>query len=206
MTLSLSANTRYTAVAITLHWVLAILALAMIPVGWWMGDAVLEKETRDQALQVFPIHKAIGMTILALTVVRIVWRLTHKAPPLPQRMAAWEKFAARATHLLFYALLLALPLTGWVYSSIGWSEAFKSFVSVPLLWFGLFEIPPFPGVQTLPEDTRRALGETAIEVHSKLAWAMIVLAGLHVAAALKHQFVNRDDVLSRMIPLLKPKA
>ncbi len=206
MTLNLTTNTRYTAVAITLHWVLAILVLSMIPVGWWMGDAILVKETRAQALQIFPLHKATGMTILALTVARLLWRLSHKAPPLPQMMPAWEKAVARATHWLFYALLFAMPISGWIYSSAGYSEAFHTFINVPVRWFGLFNIPEFPGVSSQPDDARKAIGLTAVNIHSKLAWVMLALAGLHVAAAFKHHFVNKDDVLTRMLPFLKPKV
>lgn len=206
MALNIAATSRYSGVAIALHWVLAVLALSMVPVGWWMGDAIQVSATRAQALQVFPLHKATGMTILALTALRLVWRLTHKAPPLPPAMPGWEKLVARATHWLFYGLLFALPLSGWIYSSAGWSEAFKTFISVPTSWFGLFDIPAFPGVATQPDEARRAIGETAINVHSKLAWVMLVLAGLHVAAALKHHVVNKDDVLARMVPFLRPKA
>ena len=206
MTLNLTANTRYTAVAITLHWVLAILVLSMIPIGWWMSDAILVKATRAQALQVFPLHKATGITILVLTIARLLWRLSHKAPPLPQKMPAWERTVARGTHWLFYALLLAMPLTGWVYSTAGYSEAFHTFIHVPVTWFGLFHIPEFPGIVGQPDDARKAIGLNAVAVHSKLAWVMLALAGLHVAAALKHHFINRDDVLTRMVPFLKPKA
>jgi cytochrome b561 len=155
---------------------------------------------------VFPLHKATGMTILALTLLRLGWRLTHKAPPLPSAMPAWEKAVARLTHWLFYGLLLAMPVSGWIYSSAGYSEAFHTFINVPVTWFGLFTIPEFPGVSTQPDEARKAVGLAAVNVHSKLAWVMLVLAGLHVAAALKHHFVNRDDVLTRMLPFLKPKA
>jgi cytochrome b561 len=206
MSLNIAASTRYTPVAIALHWILAVLALSMVPVGWWMGDAVMEGATRAQALQVFPLHKATGMTILALTVVRLLWRLGHPAPPLPQRMAGWEKFFARVTHWGFYLLLFALPLSGWIYSSAGWSEAFKTFVNVPLSWFGLFDIPAFPGIATQEDAARRAIGEAAINVHSKLAWVMLILAAVHAAAAIKHHVADKDDVLSRMLPFLKARA
>jgi cytochrome b561 len=206
MSASLTTSTRYTTIAIALHWVLAALALGMIPVGWWMADAVRESATRAQALKVFPLHKAMGMTILALTLVRLGWRLGHRAPPLPAHMPGWEKFAARAAHWLFYAVLLAAPLSGWIYASAGWSEAFHTFITVPTSWFGLFDIPAFPGVAGQADEPRRAIGETAMAVHEKLAWVMIVLAGLHVAAALKHHLVDRDDVLTRMLPFLKPRT
>jgi cytochrome b561 len=199
-------NKRYTTVAIALHWILAVLVISLVFVGWWMGDAIEDKDTRAQALQVFPIHKSTGMTVLALTLVRLGWRIAHKPPPLPAGMAAWEKAVARVSHWAFYGLLLALPLTGWIYSSAGWSEAFNTFIRVPLSYFGLFTLPDFPGVGTLPDDMRKDVGRTAVEFHSKLAWAMLLLAGLHVAAALKHYFVDRDDVLTRMIPFLKRPA
>ena len=205
MPLNLTTNTRYTTVAIALHWVLAILVLSMIPVGWWMGDAVLVKETRAQALEIFPLHKATGMTILALTVVRLFWRLSHTPPPLPQKMAPWERIVARGSHWLFYGLLLAMPIAGWIYSTAGYSEAFRTFINVPVTWFGLFTVPGFPGIADQPEAARKAIGLTAVFVHSKLAWVMLGLAGLHVAAALKHHFVDRDDVLTRMLPFLKPR-
>lgn len=206
MNLNISASTRYTSVAILLHWVLAILALSMVVIGFWMQDAVQDPATRAQALKVFPLHKATGITILALTAFRLLWRLTHKAPPLPQRMPAWEKFAARTSHWLFYLLLFALPLSGWIYASAGYSAAFKTFIRVPLSYFGLFTAPDFPGVATQPDETRKAIGLAALSAHFYLAWVMVALAGLHVAAALKHHVVNRDDVLSRMLPFLKPKA
>lgn len=206
MSLNITSSTRYTSVAIFLHWALAILVLSIIPVGWWMTDALEIPATRAQALQVFPLHKATGITILALTVVRLLWRLTHKAPPLPQRMAPWEKLVARTSHWLFYILLLAMPLSGWIYSSAGWSEAFQTFIRVPLSYFGLFTVPDFPGVATQTDETRKAIGFAAHGIHEKLPWLMLALAGLHVAAALKHHFVNRDDVLTRMLPFLKPKA
>ena len=205
MALNLTTNTRYTTVAIALHWVLAILVLSMIPVGWWMGDAVLVQETRAQALEIFPLHKATGMTILALTVVRLFWRLSHTPPPLPQKMVPWERLIARGSHWLFYGLLLAMPIAGWIYSTAGYSEAFRTFINVPVTWFGLFTVPGFPGIADQPDATRKAIGLTAVFVHSKLAWVMLALASLHVAAALKHHFVNRDDVLTRMLPFLKPR-
>lgn len=199
-------STRYTAVAVALHWILAILAISLVFVGWWMGDAITDPATRAQALKVFPIHKATGITVLTLTLLRLVWRLTHKPPPLPAGMAAWERTVARVSHWAFYALLIALPLSGWIYASAGYSEAFKTFIRVPLSYFGLFVVPDFPGVASQPDEARKAIGLAAVNVHGKLAWVMLALAGLHVAAALKHHFVNRDDVLTRMLPFLKTKA
>jgi len=204
MTLELTSSTRYTGVAIALHWILAILILGMIPVGWWMSDAVLDPASRSKAGEAFQLHKSVGFTILGLSVLRLVWRLTHKAPPPPQAMPGWEKTLARLTHGLFYFLMIALPVTGWVYVSAGYSVTFDRFFAVASNWFGLAQVPHLAPIAGQDEATRKAIGVAAMNVHSKLAWGVIVLGGLHVAAALKHHLFNRDDVLTRMIPFLKP--
>lgn len=204
MSLNLTSSTRYTGVAIALHWILAVLTLSLVPVGWWMSDALTEPATRAQAIAVVKLHKATGITILTLTLIRLLWRLTHRAPPFPQRMPGWEKFVARATQWVFYILLLAMPLSGWIYATAGYSEAFKTFIHVPLSYFGLFNVPDFPGIGAQPDETRKAIGLGAMAVHEKLAWGILLLSGLHAAAALKHHLVDRDDVLTRMLPFLKP--
>ncbi|WP_303719240.1 YceI family protein [Brevundimonas naejangsanensis] len=193
---------RYSAVAISLHWLIAVAILSMIPMGWWMSDAIVEPDTQALAYRVFQIHKSIGFLILALTVLRIVWRLTHPVPSLPGAMKGWEQFAARATHAAFYALMLALPLTGWVYVSTGWAVVTDTPLAVATSWFGLFTIPHLPFIEHASETARRATAWMAMGAHSKLAWGAIVLVALHVGAALKHQFFERDGVLSQMIPVL----
>lgn len=204
MSLELTSSTRYTTVAIALHWAIAVAILSMIPLGWWMSDAVLDPATRGQAGQAFQLHKSIGLTILALSLVRLVWRLSHKAPPLPQAMPAWEKVVSKITHWLFYFLMIALPVTGWVYTSAGYSVTFERFFPVATSWFGLFEVPHISAIASKSEEARKIIGVNTMNVHSKLAWGVIVLGGLHVAAALKHHLFNRDDVLTRMLPFLKP--
>lgn len=208
------ASDRYSTVAIFLHWTMAALILGMIFGGWWMGDQLeaqlaLPPEQRNlavmqQTYQFFQIHKALGITLLTLTLFRIYWRLTHKAPALPQRMAGWEMRVAKGTHLLFYALMLLMPLAGWAYVSAGYSVTTQSYFSAATTWFGLFEIPHLPFVAGQGEGARKQIAENAMGAHGRMAWAMLVLAGLHVAAALKHHFVDRDDVLTRMAPILKP--
>lgn len=193
---------RYSAVAIALHWLIAIAILSMIPMGWWMSDAITEPGSQALAYRVFQIHKSIGFLILALTVLRIVWRLTHPVPALPGAMKGWEQFAARATHLAFYALMLGLPLTGWVYVSTGWAVATDTPLAVASSWFGLFTVPHLPFIEHASEAVRRATAWMAMGAHSKLAWAAIILVAMHVGAALKHQFLDRDGVLSHMIPVL----
>ena len=196
-------QSRYSAVAMTLHWLIALSIFGLIPAGWWMADAIKDPATQNQAYQVFQIHKSIGLTVLALTIARLAWRLSHPAPPLPEGMAGWERFAARATHVGFYAVTLALPLTGWAYVSAGWAAELDKPLAVATSWFGLFEAPHWSAISGMAEEARRAFAFQAISAHSLLAWAAIVLIGLHVGAALKHQFLNKDDLLGRMIPFLR---
>lgn len=193
---------RYSAVAILLHWLIGLSILAMIPMGWWMSDAIEQPEAQALAYRVFQIHKSIGFLILALSVLRLVWRLTHPVPALPAQMHGWERFAARATHVAFYALMIGLPLTGWAYVSSGWAVATDTPLEVPTSWFGLFGIPHLPFIENASEAARRAIGYVAMGAHSKLAWGAIILVVLHVGAALKHQFFNRDGVLAHMVPVL----
>lgn len=199
-------NARYSPVAIALHWVIALLILSMIPMGLWMTAAIERPDSQALAYRVFQIHKSIGFLILALTVVRIGWRLTHRPPSLPGGMKRWETFAAGATHVAFYTLLLALPLTGWLYVSAGWAVSQDRALEVVTSWFGLFPIPHLPGVADLSIQMRRALAFQAMGAHSLMAWGAVVLVVLHVGAALKHQFIDRDGVLSHMVPGLKGGA
>ncbi|WP_297801343.1 YceI family protein [uncultured Brevundimonas sp.] len=193
---------RYSAVAILLHWLIGLSILAMIPMGWWMSDAIEQPETQALAYRVFQIHKSIGFLILALSVLRLVWRITHPVPALPAQMHGWERFAARATHVAFYALMIGLPLTGWAYVSSGWAVATDTPLAVPTSWLGLFGIPHLPFIENAGEAARRTIAYVAMGAHSKLAWGAIVLVVLHVGAALKHQFFDRDGVLAHMVPVL----
>ncbi|MES2174761.1 MAG: cytochrome b [Pseudomonadota bacterium] len=168
---------RYTTVARALHWIIAVLILGNLFFGF-AHDAL----PKDWA--VMPVHKSIGLTVLALTLLRIVWRLTHRAPPLPAAMPAWEKGAAHATHFIFYALMLVLPLSGWIMSSAG---------TRPLNWFFLFDIPKF-GLGK--EDAIVTLSRSA---HELLPWIWAALILIHIGAALRHHLVLKDDVLRRML-------
>lgn len=171
-----------------------------------MVEAIHEDATRDLAFGVFQLHKSFGLTVLALSLFRLGWRLSHSAPALPEGMPAHERFLAKSVHVLFYVLMFAMPLSGWAYVSTGWSESFERFFSVPTVWFGLIEIPHLPFIASLGEDARRSLGELAIEAHEVLAYGAIGLIVLHVAAALKHHLIDRDHVLAHMLPGLKPRA
>lgn len=168
---------RYSHVARALHWIMAILILFNLFLGF--AHDALPREWK-----VMPVHKSIGLTVLALTVARIMWRFTRSAPPLPAEMPAWEKGTAHLTHFAFYAFMLVLPLTGWVMTSAG---------DRPLNWFFLFDVPKFAVGK---EDAIVGLSRGA---HELLPWLWVALIALHIGAALRHHFMLKDDVLRRML-------
>lgn len=177
---------RYSTVSILLHWAIAVLVLANVTIGGWMEDAEGPEKLRH-----FALHKSVGITILALTLVRVGWRIAHRWPPFPDTMARWERIVARGTHIGFYVLLLLIPLLGWAAASAGGAP--------PVDWFGLVPAPnlPVPQSDTLSDQ----LGDT----HKLLVKLVYVLLALHVAGALKHHFLDRDPVLHRMLPLVPPR-
>ncbi len=175
----------YSGGAMILHWLIATLIALNIFAGWY--STTLEGPAR---FFVLGNHKSFGIIILLLTVARILWRLSHPAPPLPDTLKAWEAALAKVTHFLFYVLMLAVPMAGWAYSS--------SFLKgAPVSIFGLVN---FPG---LPFSGDKATTGLFAEVHETLAFTMLALMALHVLAALKHTFVDRDGTLRRMVPFLK---
>jgi cytochrome b561 len=176
---------RYTAVAIALHWAIALMIIGLIAVGWIMGE--LEGPAQYTVVQ---LHKSFGITVLLLSVARIVWRLMNRPPEEPP-MAAWQAWASRAVHILFYVLIIAMPLTGWIMASAS-SDA-------PTRYFGLVDIR-LPGIPSLDAETRHGLEEAFEQVHGNLAWVMIGLLVLHVAGAVKHHFIDKDGLLARMAP------
>ena len=210
--------TRYSLVAMVLHWLIALLVLSTIPIGWYstwgqvapprpgtpppsvaapQSAATPPKATPTPAppSQKTPAqqsatnaHKTIGVVILFLTVLRIGWRLTHKPPALPTSMARPLRWLARTSHALFYALLLVMPISGWWLSSAVPNPRRHAF------GFGIFDIPFLPVAQSWP-----AAG-LARFIHTSLVWLMVGLAVLHIVAALKHHFVDKDDILQRMLP------
>ncbi|MHA6719077.1 cytochrome b [Sphingomonas sp. RS6] len=169
---------RYSTGAIAFHWVIALLVLINLAIG-------ILHESLPRGWQVMPLHKSIGITVLALTFARILWRLTHRPPPLPAASPAWEKASATIMHLALYAATLILPLTGWLMGSN--PERLR-----PLSWFGLFRVPPLPSTP--------GLSGGAHEAHELLGWAMLLLVAIHVAAALRHHLLLRDAVMLRMMP------
>ncbi|MCB2075801.1 MAG: cytochrome b [Novosphingobium sp.] len=176
-----SPDARYTQVAIAFHWILTVLILLNFVFVWVAEDASKETEA-----QLVGYHMANGMLILLLTVLRIIWRVMNPPPPFEDSLKSWEVALAKVVHAVFYFLMIAIPLVGWIMVS-----AFSGGHGVG--FFGLFEIPGLPMAKS--EETAGVLHE----VHELFAGLMILLLGLHVAAALKHQFVDRDGTMRRML-------
>ena len=194
---------RYTAVAIVLHWAIAVAILFMIPMGLWMHESAEHGDVGANIFRAYQLHKSIGLTVLALSLVRLAWRLINPPPPMPAHMPGWERFIAKATHWAFYALMIGLPLSGWLYVSTGWSIHDEAPLPVATHWFGLFQVPALFGLNQADLGVREDTAEAALRAHAVLAYAALGLAALHVLAALKHQFSDKDEVLAHMIPGLR---
>jgi cytochrome b561 len=172
------------------HWLIAALLIVNIGLGLYFGDLPRSDPLKFELIQ---LHKSIGLTVLVLSILRLGWRLTHRVPPLPQGLHWTLALAARVTHYLFYFLIIAIPLTGWIMVS-------ASPLGLPTHYFGLFNWPNLWFMANLPRAQKIPLREAFDNVHVFLAWSAIVLIPIHVAAALWHQFVRRDDLLWRMLP------
>jgi cytochrome b561 len=177
---------RYGTVARLAHWLTFLLLAGSFTIGFYMVTLGVS----PARLRLFSYHKWIGVTIFGLVALRLAWRLLVPPPPLPAAMPAWEKLAADISHHLLYGCVIAMPLTGWLMSSA------KGFQTV---YFKVLPIPDLIGKNP-------PLGAALEEVHKSLAVMFLALIGLHVAAALKHHFVDRDDVLARMTPGVTPPS
>lgn len=170
---------RYNGLAIAFHWLLALAIVGAFGVGLYMVDQPFSMSR----LKLYNWHKWAGVTILSLSALRLLWRLLRPAPadlPAP----AWQRRASHWVHGLLYALFFAVPLAGWAYSSAA---------GFPIVWFGLLPLPDF----VAPD---KALAETLKQTHQLLAYGLAALVVAHVAAALKHQFLDKDGLLLRMLP------
>lgn len=171
---------RYGALAQGLHWLVAALVLSTAALAFYMTELPLGPDK----IKVYNLHKSIGVTILALAVLRLLWRGASPAPPLPGAMAAWERRAAHASHAALYGLLFAQPVLGVLHSN---AAAF------PVVVFGLFTLPAVIG----PDGGLKQILEVA---HGWLGWSFLALVCLHAGAALRHHFLLKDDILRRMLP------
>lgn len=179
---------RYTRTAITLHWIVAVLMIANValillvdfyPEGW-VRPAV-------------NTHKSIGITVLGLALLRVLWRWSHRPPPLPVAFPKREKMASHAVHLLLYGVMLLLPLTGWMHDS-----AWKDAATHPMELFGWFEWPRIGWIQNLPAALKEQLHTLFGDWHTWLGYGLYGLFALHVLGALKHQWFDQHKVLPRM--------
>lgn len=172
---------RYGAVAQFLHWIVVTLIVTQVVLANKAGSLPLGAAKLATLAQ----HKSVGVTILALTVLRLIWRALGPIPSAPSGMAPWRRRAASISHFLLYALLLVTPLLGWLMSSA------RNF---PVSWFGFATLPDFI-------EPSEAAFEFFREAHGVSAATLLVVALIHAAAALKHHFIDRDDVLRRMLPV-----
>jgi cytochrome b561 len=177
-------NDAYTRTAIAIHWAIALLIVCGFGLGWIMTDI---PGFTPAKLRYYSWHKWIGVTVFALAALRIVWRATHAAPPLPEGMAPWQRAAAHAVHALLYVLMIAVPVTGYLFSSAA---------NVPVVYLGIVPLPRLID----PDPTLKVIFRTA---HVFLNYGLAALVFAHVAGAVKHQFIDRDGLLSRMIPFIK---
>ena len=173
-------STHYTRTAKSLHWLMAFLLLGLLALGFYMKDLPLSPEK----LQLYAWHKWAGVTAFLLVWLRLAWRIAHRPPALPDSMPRPMQLAAHAGHVVLYLLMLAIPLSGWLMSSA------KGFQTV---WFGVLPIPDLIGKD-------KVLGDQLASLHGALNLLFVTVLLGHVGAALKHHLIDKDDILTRMLP------
>lgn len=178
-----SAPLHYTGTAKVLHWLVALIIIGLFVLGQYMSDLSMS----PRKLQLYSWHKWFGVTVFLLVLVRLGWRLTHQPPRLPAQMPKLQQLASHVGHTALYGLMLAIPISGWLMSSA------KGYQTV---WFGVLPIPDLLGKDKL-------LGDLLAELHGALNGVLMFIVVIHVIAALKHHFIDRDDVLKRMLPSRK---
>lgn len=174
---------RYTRTAIALHWLVALLIFVTFPLGVYMHDLPLS----PNKLQLYSWHKWIGITILMLAVLRLLWRACHVPPSLPDAMPRWQRRASQGVHFLLYILIFVIPLSGWIMSSAK---------GVQTVWLGVVPLPDLV-------NKDKVLGDLLATVHQGLNITLFGLVAVHVAAALKHHFIQHDATLRRILPFVK---
>jgi cytochrome b561 len=181
---------RYTAVAILLHWLIAAGILALIVIGLMMTQFSAQLPQME-VFKLYQLHKSIGITVLLLAVLRLLWRFTHRPPPLPGEVPAAEKGAAHGLHWLLYLFMIGMPITGWAVVS-------SSPFNLPTV---LYDLVPWPDLPILPTLANKAAVSHALAwVHAYGSWILIALLAVHIGAGLRHHFIKRDAILGRMVP------
>lgn len=172
---------RYSPTAISLHWLMALLIFA----GWSLGLYMQDLPLSPSKLRYYSWHKWMGVTVFMLTIIRAGWLATHPAPRPPLSSPRWQVTAARVSHVALYALMFIIPLSGWLMSSAK---------GVPTVYFGVLPIPDLL-------EKNKELGDILAAVHKWLAYSLAALVGVHISGAVKHQFIDRDGLMKRMVPL-----
>ena len=175
---------RYTRPAIALHWLIALLIVCAFALGWVMTDI---PGFTPAKLKYYSWHKWLGVTVFALAIIRVLWRATHRPPALPDGMPALQRVGAHGVHALLYVLMFAIPVTGYLYSSAS---------NIPVVYLGIVPLPRLIDPDPVLKGTFKTL-------HVSLNYVLLTLVGLHVVAAVKHHVLDRDGLLSRMLPFAK---
>jgi len=184
---------RYNGVAMTLHWLIAALIIANIGIAWYFNT--LHGLPKIPPVQ---LHKSIGITVQLLSLARLGWRIASPPPPLPATVEGWQRVAAGVVYVLFYVVMIGMPLSGWALSSASVIIRFK-----PIMLYGLVQWPAIAPLTHLAPAEMKQAHEGFVTVHhllAKLAYALIVL---HVGAALRHLFLLKDGVMGRMVPFAR---
>ncbi len=185
---------RYSGVAILLHWLVAVLIIGQLSGGVLMVKFL--PKTSSLTFEIYQLHKSIGILILILSMLRLLWRLGHQPPAHPETMASWERGIASLTHITFYGFMIVIPLIGWAIVSV-------SPLQISTYLFDTIRLPHLPFWEGVADT--KALEDLFKWLHEYLAFAMAGLLALHIGAALKHHFKDRDNVLVRMLPILKQR-
>lgn len=184
----LPAGDRYSRTAIILHWLIAALVISNIILAW-----IFHTVPTEIAQPYTNAHKTIGITVLGLALLRLLWRIGHRPPPFSPAIPRWQVVAARIGHAGLYFIILAMPLSGWIYDS-AWEYA----ADVPIDVFGLFEMPRIGWVVNIPAEPKKVLDVVAGKVHVSLSYLLYVLIATHLIGAIKHQWFDRVPTLQRM--------
>lgn len=174
-----TGRTRYTVPAVVLHWLMSVLIVAALVLGYYMAGLPFS----PSRVRLFNYHKWLGVSILALSAARLLWRLFNRPPTLPAHLPAWQQGSAHAVHALLYVMFFAVPLSGWAYSSAA---------GFPIVWFGLWPLPDWVS----PD---KALAEQLETLHAWLAYGLAAVVALHVAAAIRHGTADRSGYFRRML-------
>ena len=181
---------RYTRTAMILHWLIAVLIIVNVVLGL-SADSLPD----DWVRPVIDTHKSIGITVLGLALLRVLWRTSHRPPPLPREFPSWERMAAHVAHFLLYFIMIALPLSGWMHDS-----AWKAAATHPMHLFGVIPFPRIGLIMNLDPAVKEPLHDKFGMLHTYLGYALYALLAMHIGGALKHELLDRHSVLKRMVP------